>query len=242
MSVLIKAIVIIKAIITAINFFAMDNSLTNIYRLLYERFGPQNWWPGETKTEIIIGAVLTQNTSWKNVEKAIANLRSANHLCFKSLKKLSQPELAQLIRPAGYYNIKAKRLKNFVNWLFENYNGNLGLLDSIATDQLRQELLSINGVGMETADSILLYAFEREIFVVDAYTCRVLVRHGLMDMEFCDYQQVQQFLQHNLQSDVKLYNEFHALFVCVGKQFCKPTPKCEKCPLCKLPHQIETQY
>ncbi len=220
----------------------MNNSLDSIFKLLYDRFGPQYWWPGETKTEIIIGAILTQNTSWTNVEKALINLRNCNNICFDNLKNLPVQHLAELIKPAGYYNIKAKRLKNFINWLFENYQGNLELLSDMPTDQLREQLLSVNGIGRETADSILLYAFKKTVFVVDAYTCRVLVRHGLIDREFCDYEQVKEFIERNLQADVNIFNEFHALFVSVGKKYCKPAPKCEQCPLNILPHQIEQPY
>lgn len=221
--------------------FSMQNSLKNIYDILYKSFGPQNWWPGDGVEEIIIGAILTQNTSWKNVEKAIVKLKTAGCLSFERINQLSHEELAILIKPAGYFNVKSKRLKNFTKWLYDNFDGELSALENLRTDQLRQELLEINGVGMETADSILLYAFERPIFVVDAYTCRVLVRHNLLDAQSCDYQQVQDYLQYNLDEDVKLFNEFHALFVQVGKQFCKPRAKCEKCPLNILPHELE-QY
>jgi endonuclease-3 related protein len=152
--------------------------LLEIYQLLFERFGPQHWWPGETQFEIIVGAILTQNTNWQNVEKAIANLKAADLLGPQALHKMEVPQLAQLIRPAGYFNVKAKRLKSFIDWLFANYGGDLRGLESVDTERLREELLSVKGVGRETADSILLYALNREIFVVDAYTARVAVRHG----------------------------------------------------------------
>ena len=159
----------------------INETLTEIYQLLFERFGPQHWWPGETQFEIITGAILTQNTNWGNVEKAIGNLKAAGLLAPKKLHDIEAPELAELIRPAGYFNIKAKRLKNFVDWLFENYDGEPARLESLDTDRLRAELLAIKGVGRETADSILLYALDREIFVVDAYTARVAIRHGLIE-------------------------------------------------------------
>jgi len=150
----------------------ISETLSEIYQLLYDAFGPQHWWPGETTFEIMAGAILTQNTSWTNVEKAIANLKSAGYLTPEALHRIDLTQLAELIRPAGYYNIKAKRLKNFVNWLFDNYSGELANLDTVYTDQLREELLAIKGIGRETADSILLYALGRPVFVVDAYTAR----------------------------------------------------------------------
>lgn len=191
--------------------------------------------------EIIVGAILTQNTSWKNVEKAITNLKSAGLLTPEKLKQLDMKELARLIRPAGYYNIKAKRLKNFINWLFNNYHGQLTTLENLDTNTLRSKLLSITGIGKETADSILLYAFERPIFVVDAYTARVLIRHRLIDQD-ADYEQIRQFFQSHLPEDVQLFNEYHALLVRLGKEFCKPQPKCAGCPLEKLPHNLDIEY
>lgn len=209
--------------------------LLEIYQLLFERFGPQRWWPGDTQFEIIIGAILTQNTSWKNVEKAIANLKAVDHMTPETLHYLSQDRLAELIRPAGYFNIKARRLKNFLDWLFENYQGRLSNLEQLETSRLREELLSVKGIGPETADSILLYAFERPVFVIDAYTARIMCRHHLIDLG-ADYSQLQDLFQSNLPQDVKLFNEYHALLVCTGKDFCKPTAKCPGCPLEKLPH------
>ena len=212
--------------------------LTEIYELLLGHFGPLDWWPGETQFEIITGAILTQNTSWANVEKAIANLKSRDKLTAEKLHKLTTEELARLIRPAGYFNIKAKRLKSFLNWLFENYAGQPANLEAISTDRLRAELLSVKGIGPETADSILLYAFNREIFVVDAYTARIAVRHGLIEPG-ADYEQLRDLFQANLPGDVKLFNEYHALLVSLGKNFCKPKPICAGCPLQKLPHNID---
>jgi len=214
--------------------------LTEIYQLLYERFGPQHWWPGETQFEIIVGAILTQNTSWANVEKAIANLKSADRLTPEALRALDHAQLAELIRPAGYFNVKAKRLMSFLNWLFENYGGRLQDLESVNAHRLRAELLSVKGIGPETADSILLYAFDRPIFVVDAYTARVAVRHHLIEPD-ASYEQLQDLFQSNLPQDVRLFNEYHALLVRVGKEFCKPTPKCPACPLQRLPHTIDTE-
>jgi endonuclease-3 related protein len=218
----------------------ITEQLSEIYQLLFDRFGPQNWWPGETQFEIITGAILTQNTNWANVEKAIANLKSANLLTPEKLYHLDTSKLAELIRPAGYYNIKATRLKNFLNWLFHSHDGRLENLENLDTDHLRAELLAIKGIGRETADSILLYAFGRPIFVVDAYTARVAVRHGLIEQD-ADYEQLRDLFQSNLPHEVQLFNEFHALLVRLGKDFCRPTAKCPGCPLEKLPHCLDIQ-
>ena len=218
-----------------------SNRLTEIYRLLYDRFGPQNWWPGETVFEIIVGAILTQNTNWTNVEKAGANLKANDRLRPRKLHNIEISTLAELIRPAGYYKLKAKRLKNFLNWLFENYAGQLVNLKDINTDTLRRQLLSIKGIGPETADSILLYALEREIFVVDTYTARIACRHGLIEPG-ADYEQLRLLFQSNLQADTALFNEYHALLVRLGKEFCKPKAQCIGCPLGKLPHTIDIEY
>jgi endonuclease-3 related protein len=212
--------------------------LQEIYYRLLDAFGPQHWWPGETQFEIIVGAILTQNTSWTNVEKAITNLKTAGLLEPDKLHTLDAAELEQVIRPAGYFRLKTKRLRNFLQWLIDNYEGNLETVDGIDTRRLREELLAVSGIGPETADSILLYAFNRPVFVVDAYTARVAVRHGLIEPDI-DYEQLQYLFESNLETDAALFNEFHALLVCVGKDFCKPKPKCRHCPLNPLPHQIE---
>lgn len=219
----------------------ISKQLTEVYQLLFDRFGPQHWWPGETQFEIIAGAVLTQNTNWANVKKAITNLKSAHLLTPEKLYHLDPSQLAELIRPAGYYNIKAKRLKNFVNWLFQNYDGQLTNLQNLDTGQLRAELLAIKGIGPETADSILLYAFNREIFVIDAYTARIVCRHGLIQPD-ADYEQLRELFQSNLPQDSQLFNEYHALLVRLGKEFCRPKAKCSACPLEKLPHTLDTEY
>ena len=216
----------------------ISEQLTEIYQVLFDRFGPQNWWPGETQFEIITGAILTQNTSWSNVEKAIMNLKTANMLTAENLYHLDITKLSELIKPAGYYNIKAQRLKSFLAWLFQNHDGQLTNLENLDTDYLRIELLGIKGIGRETADSILLYAFNRPIFVVDAYTARVAVRHGLIEPD-PDYEQLQELFQSNLPQDTQLFNEYHALLVRVGKEFCRPKARCSRCPLEKLPHNVE---
>jgi len=216
----------------------INETLTEIYQLLFEHFGPQHWWPGETQFEIITGAILTQNTNWGNVEKAISNLKSAGLLTPKKLHDIEVSELAELIRPAGYFNIKAKRLKNFVDWFFENYDGEPARLESLDTDRLRAELLAIKGVGRETADSILLYALDRPVFVVDAYTARVAFRHGLIEPD-ADYEQLQELFQSNLPPEAKMFNEYHALLVRVGKEFCRPKARCAGCPLEGLRHWVD---
>jgi endonuclease-3 related protein len=219
----------------------VSEQLTEIYQLLFERFGPQHWWPGETQLEIITGAILTQNTNWTNVEKAIKNLKSAGLLTAQKLYNVDLGELAELIRPAGYYNIKAKRLKSFLKWLFEDFGGQLANVEDVETDRLREQLLAIKGVGRETADSILLYAFKRCVFVVDAYTARVAVRHELIEAG-ADYEQLRELFQSNLRQDERLFNEYHALLVRVGKEFCRPKARCAGCPLEALPHNPENEY
>jgi len=215
-------------------------TLLDIYNKLYERYGPQHWWPGETQFEIVVGAILTQNTSWKNVEKAITNLKNAGCLTPEKLHALPMDELAERIRPAGYFNIKAKRLKHFLDWLFETYNGALESLEEMPLSALRELLLTIKGIGPETADSICLYAFGKPIFVVDAYTARIFGRHGMIEAP-SGYEQIQELFHGGLDRDAALFNEFHALIVRVGKEHCKPNPVCDGCPLEALPHQIETE-
>lgn len=214
----------------------LTDQLKEIYDLLFERFGPQDWWPGETPFEVMVGAILTQNTNWTNVEKAITNLKNASVLSPDKLYHIDIKKLAELIRPAGYFNIKAKRLKNFLEWFFENYEGKLVSIEKVRTSELREQLLSVKGIGPETADSILLYALSRPVFVVDAYTARICARHHLID-EGADYHQIQEFFESNLPCDLQLFNEYHALIVKLGKDFCKPRPKCEECPLNGLPHR-----
>jgi endonuclease-3 related protein len=215
----------------------LSQQLKEIYDLLFKRFGPQDWWPGDTPFEVIVGAILTQNTNWTNVEKAITNIKNADALTPDKLHHLDIAKLAQLIRPAGYFNIKAKRLKNFLDWFFEEYFGELKNLENVPTAELRQQLLSVKGIGPETADSILLYALNRPVFVVDAYTARICSRHHLID-EGADYHQIQETFKSNLPSSIQLFNEYHALLVHLGKDFCKPTPKCDECPLNGLPHSV----
>jgi endonuclease-3 related protein len=205
--------------------------LYSIYQKLYRAFGPQHWWPGDTPFEISIGAILTQNTNWANVEKAIQNLKRKNALSVRALHTMPVKVLAELIRPTGYFNIKARRLKSFITFLKNDYNGSIEKMRNKDIVSLRNELLSIHGIGSETADSILLYALGKPVFVVDAYTKRVLSRHGIMDYKD-SYDAFQELFHSSLKRDVQLFNEYHALFVRVGKTFCKrQKPICDECPL-----------
>lgn len=209
-------------------------ALLKIYKLLYERFGPRHWWPGDTRLEIIIGAILTQNTAWANVEKAITNLKNARLLKVKGLSRVPKKRLAGLIRPAGYYNIKSQRIKNFLEFLNTAYGGNIKRMFSTETRRLRTELLEVKGIGPETADSILLYAGEKPAFVVDAYTKRIFSRHGFI-REDASYEAVQAIFLRHLPEDVRLFNEFHALIVELGKELCKSKkPLCNKCPIRRI--------
>ncbi|MEW6674946.1 MAG: endonuclease III domain-containing protein [Nitrospirota bacterium] len=204
--------------------------LFKIYHKLYRALGPQHWWPGETPFEVAVGAILTQNTNWGNVEKAIENLKGEKALSARVIHKMPLNRLALLIRPAGYFNIKAKRLKAFINFLVNEYDGNMKKMKDEDLKTLRSKLLSINGIGPETADSILLYAFEKPIFVIDAYTKRVLSRHGIME-HARPYEEFQELFHSSLNNDVALFNEYHALFVRVGKTYCRTKPICGGCPL-----------
>jgi endonuclease-3 related protein len=212
-----------------------QDTLINIYDTLFEQYGPQHWWPGDTPFEIAVGAILTQNTNWTNVEKAINNIKRADALNAETLYSMAAEQLEELVRPAGYYRVKTKRFKNFLAWLIENGEGHLENLTHRSTSDLRESLLSVNGIGPETADSILLYALNRPTFVVDTYTARLATRHGLIIPPF-DYHDLHDLFQSNLPQDIALFNEFHALIVRIGKNFCKPKPRCNACPLNKHPH------
>jgi len=215
-----------------------SKDVMEVYRRLFERFGPQGWWPceragarGGGRLEIIIGAILTQNTAWNNVEKAIANLRGSGVVSsVRALGAIGSKELSRLIRPSGYYNVKAGRLKNFICFLKRKYGSSLDRLSRLKTDMLRDELLSINGIGPETCDSILLYAFKRPVFVVDAYTRRIFSRHGSFSKD-ASYDDMQRFFMRAIPASSKLYNEYHALIVRLGKEFCRTNPDCDGCPL-----------
>jgi endonuclease-3 related protein len=207
--------------------------LKGFYNSLYKHFGPQGWWPGRTRFEVIVGAILTQNTNWTNVEQAIIKLRRAKLLTPQAMHKSSAKKLAPLIRSSGYFNLKAKRLKNFLDFLYRNYGGSLSRFFRLDTNVLRRELLSINGIGPETADSIALYAGGKPIFVIDAYTKRMLSRHGLVS-EGASYAEMQSLFMDSLSPDEAMFNEYHALIVMLGKDFCKArNPLCVECPLQK---------
>ena len=207
-----------------------SQTLMEIYNLLFSAFGPQNWWPAETETEMMVGAILTQNTSWNNVEKAIQNLKEEDLLSIRGLSHIPASILSGYIRSAGYYNLKAKRLKNLIKFIEDKYNGDIKKLFSLDTDTIRKELLSVKGIGMETADSIVLYGAGRPLFVVDTYTHRILTRHGLIEEE-AGYNDLQVFFMDYLPNDVELFKEFHALIVKTGKDFCRRKPLCSQCPL-----------
>ena len=205
--------------------------LMGIYRKLYADFGPQHWWPGDTPFEVAVGAILTQNTNWDNVERAIGNLRSKRLLSARKMHAAPDSELAETIRPAGYFNVKARRLKAFLEFLIKGYRGSFKRMQGEDTSSLRKKLLGVNGIGPETADSILLYALQRPVFVIDAYTKRVLSRHGIMEHEE-PYEVFQGLFHASMMPDTQLYNEYHALLVRVGKIYCRPgKPLCGSCPL-----------
>lgn len=224
---------------------AEAKALYKIYQVLYRTFGPQHWWPGETTLEIIVGAILTQNTAWKNVEKALANLKEKDLLNLNRLANYPPEELARLLRPAGYYNIKTKRLLSVIQWLLRH--DGIEKIQRLPTIRLRNELLHCYGIGPETADSILLYAFNRPVFVVDAYTRRILSRYGLITGKE-PYEQLRIWLETSLKitlgeikkrsNVVRLFNEFHALLVKLAKNHCRPSPICTGCPL----NRIGSQY
>jgi endonuclease-3 related protein len=209
--------------------------LMDMYQAMLARFGHRQWWPGDTILEMCVGAILTQNTNWVNVSKALANLKAADCMSIAALHAKPAAALAEIIRPAGYYNIKAKRLKNFIACVYKSSGEDLAGFLNRGVSALREELLSINGIGRETADSIILYAARRPTFVVDAYTCRIFVRHGLISPED-DYEGVKEFFESSLPTDVELWNDYHAQLVEVGKWHCKPVAKCEGCPLEPFPH------
>ncbi|MDD4909151.1 MAG: endonuclease III domain-containing protein [Candidatus Omnitrophica bacterium] len=209
----------------------MKRRLLGLYRRMLKRFGPQYWWPADSDLEVVVGVVLTQNTSWSNVEKAIGNLKRQGLLSCRKLQAAPRRKLARAIRPAGYFNIKTKRLKNFISHLKKNYAGSLSRMLDKDTASLRRELLSINGIGPESADSIILYAARKPVFVVDAYTRRLMSREGFIK-EGAEYDEVQRLFMDNLPHDVDLFKEFHALIVRLAKEHCrKNNPRCDVCPV-----------
>ena len=206
------------------------NPLLAIYHRLLEHYGSQHWWPGDTPFEVMVGAILTQSAAWQNVEKAINNLKTAGLLSPRALRDLPVDELARLVYPSGYYNAKARKLKALVTWLGETCGDNLDALFTRDTDVLREELLAVHGIGPETADSILLYAAGKPVFVIDAYTRRIMTRLGLAPGKdtYADYQRL---FTDALPPDTPLFNEYHALLVRLGKTVCRSRPHCDECPL-----------
>lgn len=201
------------------------------YHVLSEKLGPQHWWPAQTPFEVIVGAILTQNTNWTNVERAIANLRRERLLSPVAIERVPLQRLSLLVRPSGYFRQKARKLKAFVRFLRQNYGGSLARMFRTPTTELREKLLGVHGFGLETADSILLYAGSKDVFVVDAYTKRILARHGWAD-EKAKYEEMRTLFENSLPRDAGLYNEFHAQFVHVGKNWCRTRePRCGECPL-----------
>lgn len=215
-----------------------SQTLRAFYDAMYKALGPQHWWPAQTPTEVIIGAILTQNTAWRNVERAIDNLKRAKALDWKRLHELPFDELAELIRPAGTFNVKARRLKSFIQWFHDRFALDLDRMFEMSVSSLREELLEVSGIGRETADAILLYAGRMPSFVVDAYTARILYRHNLIDRS-ADYDEIKELFESNLPDDVQLFNEYHALLVDVGKQHCRPKARCDGCPLERFEHDAE---
>ncbi len=202
--------------------------LLEIYERLSKYYGPRDWWPADTAFEVMVGAILTQNTAWTNVVKAIDNLKAADCLNAESINSLSQDRLAQLIRPSGYYNVKAKRLQAYCRWYLER--GGFDALDAMPTDAMREAILSVYGVGPETAEDIVLYAFNRPVFVIDTYTRRTFSRLGLVDGTET-HEELRQYFQDSLPAESALFNEYHALIVIHAKDCCRKKPLCGQCPL-----------
>jgi len=209
----------------------MENKkLLEIYDILLKHFGAQEWWPARTRFEVVIGAILTQNTNWKNVEKVIEKLKERNLLEPEGLRKISETELCEIIRPAGYYNQKAKKLHKFLEFLFREYGGSMDGIINADRDTLRAQLLDIWGIGEETADAIVLYADDKTSFVIDAYTRRVFTRMGTLD-GIMTYGEIKDFFEKNLPDDLELYKEFHALIDELAKNYCTAKPRCDACPV-----------
>lgn len=204
--------------------------LWQIYELLSAHYGPTHWWPGDTPFEIAVGAVLTQNAAWANVEKAIANLKRDKLLSPQRILQCPDEALHAALRPSGYFRVKAKRLRSFCTYLVKRYGGSMKRMAARPLEELRAELLDVDGIGAETADDILLYACGKTVFVVDAYTRRILARHGLCSPK-TKYEELQALFEDNLDRDLHTFKEYHGLIVWTGKDYCRRRPKCEICPL-----------
>lgn len=208
----------------------MKRILRRYYDLMSAYFGPTGWWPGDSPFEIAVGAILTQNTAWTNVEKALVNLKRERLLNPRAIVRADRQHLERALRPAGYFRVKATRLQHFCDHLVTHYGGNMKRMARRPLEALRRELLSIHGIGPETADDILLYACDHPVFVVDAYTRRVLARHGHVDADIA-YEPLRELFESNLEPDVEHYKDYHGLIVYTGKDFCKARPNCDGCPL-----------
>ncbi len=204
--------------------------LLDVYGRLFGAYGPQDWWPGETPLEVIVGAILTQSAAWRNVEKAIGNLKAAGALSVEGLHRLHEGELAQVVRPSGYFNAKARKLKAFIEMLYGRFDGDLDRMLATPLDELRTLLLATHGIGPETADSILLYSAGYPVFVIDAYARRVFSRLGMAPAHDT-YEAWQRLFMDALPADAALFNEYHALVVRLGKDVCRKRPRCPECPL-----------
>ncbi len=203
--------------------------LLRLYRALQARYGPQGWWPARTAFEVAVGAILTQHTAWPGAARAVAALRAHRLLTPRRLAGCDVVALGALVRPAGTYRLKARRLLDFTGWLLERFGGDFRAMRRAPLGPVRRELLGVPGLGPETADAILLYAAGRPVFVADAYTRRVLVRHRLLRLH-AGYEETRAFLEAHLPSDPALFNEFHALLVAVAKAHCRTIPRCDSCP------------
>lgn len=210
---------------------SMTDQLVRFYQAMNDHFGDLHWWPGESTLEIAIGAVLTQNTAWRNVERAIYNLKQAQLIHIENIMHIETGVLEGLLRPAGFFRVKAERLTNLLRFILTEYAGDFDRMFEEDVWALRNKLLQVKGIGEETADCILLYGGNKPVFVVDAYTRRVLTRHGLISNKVYRYGEIQELFMNHLPSDRALYGQFHALFVEVGKAFCRKMPDCRACPL-----------
>ena len=207
---------------------SLPETLMAFYDRLSRRFGKQNWWPGDSAWEVVVGAILTQNTNWRNVEKALNSLKQEDKLRLDEIREMPHGTLSELIRSSGYHNIKAKRLKNMAEWWATFVESDK--IRKLSDLEARRSLLKVNGVGEETADSILLYALDRQTFVVDAYTRTFLLRHRLIN-DFVTYMDIKYIFEQCLPREIEIYKEYHALIVALGKANCKRKPICTRCPL-----------
>lgn len=211
----------------------LTGTLVRLYDRMAAHYGPTGWWPGDTPFEVAVGAILTQNTAWTNVEKAIANLRAARLLSPRALLAADRAEVEAALRPSGYFRQKTERVLLFCHWLADRFGGSMRRLAAAPLETLRPELLALKGIGPETADDILLYACEKPVFVVDAYTRRILSRHGVAPHGL-PYEEMRALFEGALTADAALFKEYHGLIVWTGKDFCRTRPQCAGCPLAPL--------